>query len=135
GRVPRGRAEQGRHPAAGDVVVRAEAVVLWGVAAAGDVGCAEPVDVTFEDAVVVVVEVVAASGVRVAQRPNQECRHLSTGHVVVGTETIIVRRVTAAWDALVGQPFDVVFEDAVVVVDERVGPAWGASWLAVIGRI
>src|SRR5690606_13009340 len=108
--------QERRHLSAGDVVVGAEVGVVGWVAAAGDAGCGEAVDVAFEDRVVVVVEEVAAAVVGVTQRPHQEGCHLSAGHVVVGAEVGVVGWVAAAGDAGCGEAVDVAFEDRVVVV-------------------
>src|SRR5690606_525586 len=110
--------QERRHLAPGHVVVRAEPIVLRRVAPTGNTCRRQAIDVTLEDASVVVDELVPAAVVGVTQRTHQERRHLTTSHVVVRAEPIVLGRIAATSDPLGGQPLDIRLEHVTVCIGE-----------------
>jgi hypothetical protein len=124
---PEGPGEEAGHLVPQHVVGGAEAVVGGRVAALGDPGGAESVDVGFEHRVVVVDEQVTPAVVGVSHRPHQERRHLAPGHEVVGTEAVVGRRVAPPGDPGGGELLDVGLEHRAVVVGEGVVESLGEA--------
>ena len=99
--------EEGGHLASSDDTAGTVHIVDWGVAAFGDLGGAELVDVALEDGVIVVDEQVAASVVRQVQRTAQECCHLLASHGGVGAVPVVGWRVAAFRNAGFSKSVDV----------------------------
>ena len=92
-------------------------VVGGRVAAFGDPSRGEPVDVMFENRIVVVDEQIPTTIIDQSESSDNESCHLSPVDNVFGTE---VGAATASSDPGFGHTVDVVFEDRVVVVAEIV---------------
>lgn len=112
--------EEGRHLTPCHEIIGTEPIVGRRVATPGHTSRRKAIDITLEHVTVVIDELVPAAVVGVPERPHKERRHLTTGHVVVGAEPVVDRRITASSDSGVRQPFDVGLEDMAVVVLEWV---------------
>lgn len=109
-----------RHLCAGNKLVRTEPVVERRVAAACHTCCAQLVDVVLEKRAVVVGEQVGPSARVVAERPDEESRHLRPRHRTVGAETIIVGWIAALRNAGAADPVDVGLEYRTIIVDKDI---------------
>src|SRR5690606_430270 len=85
--------DERRHLPAGHVVQRTEHGVGGRIAAPGDAGCPEDVDIGLVDAEVVVREQVIAGTIGEAEAPDHERCHLRPGQLVDGAELVVDRRV------------------------------------------
>src|SRR5690606_16245661 len=96
--IAQGPVEKGRHLTTTHEIVRAEPIDRRGITTTSHTRRGKTIDVTLEDASVVVDELVAATAVRVSQRADQERRHLTTSHEIVRAEPIVRRGIAATSD-------------------------------------
>ena len=104
--------------AAGHRVVGAEPVVVRWIAAPGDPGRGQLLDIGLEDGTVVVGEF-DGTLIGEAERSNQERRHLAAAHRVGGAVSIVLGRVAAAGYSHGRNRFYCCLMNVAIVVEER----------------
>ncbi len=107
------------------IAIRAVATVDRWIAALGDTGGSQALDIHLEYGPIVVKEIRGA-GFGEVEGSDQEGRHLSPCDTVVRAEAIVRWWIAAFGDARRRQRFDVRLEYRVVIIDER--PAFGSAW-------
>ncbi len=117
---PTGTGQEACHLVTAHRPRRTEHIVGRRIAAKGDRGGCQPIDVAGKYRGIVVTEVVASSVVGVAIGSHQEGSHLLAGDRCIRTELIVMRRVAALGNTRGSQTVDVVFEHSAGVIGEVV---------------
>src|SRR5690606_20906660 len=122
--------QEGGHFTAGHQVIWTEPIVVRRVAAPRDIAGGQGCDFLFEQVPARVDEHLGTDGQ--VQRPDEERRHLASGHRMLWTEPVVVRRVAAAGYVVGCQPMRFVLED--VALGDIAGPNRRALLLPLRGR-